>query len=173
MLATVNQILGLGTIILQALILSGALYYLWRRSSSDRLIKLIADYALWAALVIAWLATLGSLYYSEIAGFAPCQLCWFQRIAIYPQIVLLWVAAVRQDGLAKLYSLPLLCIGLLISLYHNYIYYNPPAVTMCSAAELSCTNKVVTIYGYISIPLMAATVLVAMGLLVLVARPRR
>lgn len=77
------------------------------------------DNRLYLAWVVALVATLGSLYFSEIRGFNPCILCWYQRICMYPLVILLGIAAFRSDFGIRKYALPLAVIGWLTALYQN------------------------------------------------------
>jgi len=98
---------------------------------------------------------LGSLYYSEIAGFEPCKLCWFQRIAMYPLAVILEVAAFTRDQKVARYALPLAGTGALVSGYH-YLIQHYPNLDAASCSVLSpCTGACVWDFGFVSIPLMA------------------
>ena len=76
-----------------------------------QLVAAVDDAALWIAFLVAATATAGSLYFSEVADFVPCQLCWFQRIAMYPLAVILLVAAIRRDRGVRWYVGPLAAIG--------------------------------------------------------------
>jgi len=111
------------------------------------------------AFIIALIATLGSLYYSEMAGFAPCNLCWLQRIFIYPQVFILGLAYFRKDIKIRDYSLLLAVIGLMFSLYHNYIYYTVKTTSLCSLS-IPCVQKYIIGLEYVTIPLMALTALI-------------
>ncbi|NTU98928.1 disulfide bond formation protein B [Candidatus Falkowbacteria bacterium] len=123
-----------------------------------RVFKFFEAAALPLAFLVALVSMLGSLYLSEIAGFAPCDLCWYQRIFMYPQVFLLGLAWYRKEHVIINYSLLLAAIGFAISIYHNYIVYQALTQTFCSLdAKVSCTEKYITVYGYISIPLMALT----------------
>lgn len=113
--------------------------------------------AIRAAFVVALVATAGSLYYSEIAGFVPCDLCWFQRIFMYPQVVLLGLALWKRDDRIVDYALALAGIGFLFSLYHNIIIATATQSAFCSFTSVSCTTKTVMGLGYVTIPLMALT----------------
>ncbi len=114
------------------------------------------------ALYIAWtqalVATLGSLYFSEVMHFTPCMLCWYQRIAMYPQVLLLGAGIVKRDKNVIVYSLPLAVIGFLISIYHNLLYYKilPEAAAPCTAG-VSCTTKFFAWFGFITIPFLSLT----------------
>lgn len=119
----------------------------------------LADALHEGGLAMAWLAavcaTLGSLYYSEIAGFVPCQLCWYQRIAMYPLAVILGIAAITGDRGVRRYVLPLAGIGLCISAYHYLVQWFPQLDTGSCAATAPCTAFYVREFGFISIPFMA------------------
>ena len=108
-----------------------------------------------AAWLTALVASVGSLYYSEVVGFPPCLLCWYQRIAMYPLVLVLGVGFLRDDAGAWLYGLPLSVVGLGIAGYHVLIQHRPALdVGACDAAA-PCTVRYVAAYGFISIPVMA------------------
>ena len=97
----------------------------WRLGSA------ISDAGVWLAFLVAATATFGSLYFSEVANFAPCRLCWFQRIAMYPLSVVLLVGAIRRDAAVRWYAGPLALIGALIAGYHTLIEWRPALDTRC------------------------------------------
>ncbi len=111
-------------------------------------------------LYIAWLqsivATLGSLYFSEVMKFPPCVLCWYQRILMYPLVFILAVGMVRKDKKVYTYVLPLSIMGLCIALYHNLLYYQilPESAAPCING-VSCTTKFIEWFGFITIPLLS------------------
>jgi disulfide bond formation protein DsbB len=105
----------------------------------------------------ALLAFLGSLYFSNILLYAPCDLCWYQRIAMYPLGVISLVALARKDVNGVWYALPLSIIGLLIAVWHvtKYTLVNVTqsvADVPCSIDGTSCTTRYLDIFGFISIP---------------------
>ena len=124
-----------------------------------------------SSLVLAWVvalvATLGSLYYSEVAHLPPCTLCWYQRIAMYPLAIVLAIAAVRSDFGVRRYVLPVVAIGAAISAYHYQLERFPSQATLACSVEVPCTTVWVWQLHYISIPFMAfsAFALIAMLLL--------
>jgi disulfide bond formation protein DsbB len=125
---------------------------------------------------VAIVATLGSLYYSEVRAFVPCVLCWWQRIFMYPLVVVLGVATFRQDRSAWVYALPLSVIGLTTSTYH-YLLQKVPSLAppaMC-AAGVPCTVQYVNYFGFVTIPFMAgsAFLLITLGLLSVALSARR
>ena len=111
-------------------------------------------------LLIAWfqslVATLGSLYFSEVMKFPPCVLCWYQRIGMYPLVFILAIGIIRKDRNLPFYVLPLSFTGLLISIYHNLLYYNliSEAAAPC-VAGISCTTKFIEWFGFVTIPLLS------------------
>lgn len=111
---------------------------------------------LFVAFIVSLLAMLGSLTYSDIIGYEPCKLCWFQRIAMYPQVVLMGVAIFRKDEWMKIYGVILSAIGGAIALYH-YVGQLGYTALPCSAIgySVSCSQKFVLEFGYITIPMMA------------------
>jgi len=127
---------------------------------------------LFLSLLVSAIATLGSLFFSELAKFEPCRLCWFQRIFMYPQVILLGIAWAKKDYKIIDYSLTLSLIGGTISLYHNYIYYWLQVATFCGLAEQgpSCTEKIILGQGYITIPLMALTAFISLISLFLIRK---
>lgn len=122
-----------------------------------KLSEFLEDYGGWLAFIVALTATLGSLYYSEIAGFIPCRLCWYQRILMYPLVSITLVGALRRDDFLPGYVLPLSILGMLVSGYHSLLekgVFPPPAV--CSA-DVPCTISYVNYLGFITIAVMAFT----------------
>lgn len=118
--------------------------------------KLIKEYGYYAAFLIAFVATLGSLFLSEVLHFPPCVLCWYQRVCMYPLVIILGVGIWRKDKQAYLYALPIVIIGTLISIYHNLLYYNilPESVAPC-VNGVSCTTKFINVFGFVDIPLLS------------------
>lgn len=111
-------------------------------------------------LYIAWLqavaAMAGSLFFSEILHFPPCVLCWYQRITMYPLVLIIAVGIAKKDKDLALYALPLSLIGLGIAIFHNLLYYNiiPEAAAPCLQG-VSCTTKFVEYFGFITIPFLS------------------
>ena len=111
--------------------------------------------ALPLAAAVAVVATLGSLYFSEVADFPPCRLCWFQRIGMYPLALLLPVALWRRDGQVRWYAAPLAALGGLVSAYHVLIERFPSLESGSCDPANPCSAIWVERLGYLTIPVMA------------------
>jgi len=127
--------------------------------------------ALWLALGVAFVCMAGSLYFSEVEHFTPCRLCWFQRIAMYPLVPVLAVAAWRRAADAKWYVLPLALGGACVSIYHYVIEWYPNLETGSCDPNAPCTLVYFREFGYQSLAFMALSGFLAIATLVLVARP--
>ena len=130
---------------------------------------LLNKYALYLAFLQAWAATLGSLYFSEVKGLFPCQLCWYQRIFMYPLAVIFAVAIFRKDKNAAYYALPLSIIGAFIALYHYLIQWTSLKdinLISCSLAN-DCSQKQVVYLGFITIPLFSLAAFLVITFLML------
>jgi disulfide bond formation protein DsbB len=124
------------------------------------------DALVYLAWIIALVATVGSLFFSEVMQLPPCVLCWYQRIAMYPLVVVIGAGILMRDGgRVKYYALPLALVGLAISIYHNLLYYGilPESITPCTEG-VSCTSRQIEWLGFITIPLMALTAFVGVSL---------
>src|SRR5690606_31914870 len=129
-----------------------------------------------ASLALAWVvatvATLGSLYYSEIADFTPCTLCWYQRICMYPLAVVLGIATFRRDRSVRWYVAPMAAIGAVVASYHSYIQaYPPPSGTAFCTLEAPCTARYVWELGFVSLPFMALAGFAFIVTMMVLARP--
>jgi disulfide bond formation protein DsbB len=111
--------------------------------------------ALGVAAVVAIVSMLGSLYYSEVANFPPCRLCWFQRIGMYPLAVILPLAAWRRDWAVRWYALPLAVGGGLVSVYHVLIERYPSLESGSCDPTNPCSIIWVERFEYLTIPTMA------------------
>ncbi len=106
-------------------------------------------------------AMVGSLLYSNVVGFPPCELCWIQRIFMYPQVLLSFLAMRRQDKSMVSYLIPTTLLGGAVALYHSVTHYGlGDGVVGCTSALGDCGKLYVFEYGYITIPLMSFTVFV-------------
>jgi disulfide bond formation protein DsbB len=119
------------------------------------LLAALRPVALPLAAAVAVVAMLGSLYFSEVADFPPCRLCWFQRIGMYPLAVILPIAAWRGDWSVRRYALPLAVGGGLVSAYHMLIERYPSLASGSCDPTNPCSIIWVERLGYLTIPTMA------------------
>jgi disulfide bond formation protein DsbB len=127
--------------------------------------------ALPLAAAVATVATAGSLYLSEVAGYLPCTLCWYQRIAMYPLVVVMGVAAIRADRQVWRTSLPLTSIGAGIAVWHIAIERNPALGGACDPTA-PCSIRWVEEFGFLTLPTMALIAFVTIAMLSLAAASR-
>ena len=106
------------------------------------------------ALAVATVATAGSLYYSEVAGYPPCELCWYQRICMYPLVPVLAVGLWHRGRSAGWYALPLAVVGLGVSAYHYQLQLFDSGSSSCDPSA-PCAFQWVDALGFASIPFMA------------------
>lgn len=121
--------------------------------------------AVWLAWLVALVSMVGSLIYSEIVHFIPCKLCWYQRIAMYPLTLILLVGGIRKAVAVKYYALPLTLIGLAISVWHYLIQIYPSLEGNACDPITPCTSRYVEVFGFISIPFMAAAGFIVIAVL--------
>jgi len=122
---------------------------------------------------IALLSVVGSLFFSEVMHLPPCVLCWYQRIAVYPLVLIIGTGIVVRDGRMKYYALPLCFAGLMISIYHNLLYYGfiPESITPCSEG-VPCNAVQIEWLGFITIPLMGLGAFVGIALCLLLYKQK-
>ena len=119
----------------------------------------LEGYELWLAFLVSAVATGGSLFFSEIAHFVPCELCWFQRICMYPLSIATLLAALANDRRAARYLLPLPLVGAGVSVYHLLVENGvvKEAQACLISAPGGCTVKWINEFGYVTIPTLALT----------------
>jgi disulfide bond formation protein DsbB len=134
--------------------------------------RTVADAGLWIAFLVAAGAMAGSLYFSEVADFVPCKLCWYQRIAMYPLAVILLVAAIRSDRSVRWYVVPVAVIGALVSSYHYLIEWRPSLEGgACAATGPACSAIWFRELGFVTLAFMALAGFVAIIVLITVTFP--
>ena len=164
-LGVVGQVLIVLGIVVGVLALAGV------RGPLEAIRNLLWGYELWGAFVVAAVATGGSLFYSQVAHFVPCEFCWFQRVLMYPLSILTLLIAIRGDNRAARYLIPLPIVGAGTSIYHMLIergvIREPGACTITGGG--CSTNWIIRhSFGYLTIPTLALTAfLLLIGFLVL------
>jgi disulfide bond formation protein DsbB len=164
--------------------LSGVLFLIWAgvmavaarfsdevADTVERLRLRSAPWAPAAAFSVAALATFGSLYFSEVVGYEPCRLCWYQRIAMYPLVIILAVGVARRDVGVRWYAVPVAIIGAAISTYHYVLEWFPAIDTGACHVGIPCTAVWFREFGFVSLPFLALTAFLL--IIVLLAIPPR
>jgi disulfide bond formation protein DsbB len=165
-----------GQVLAGILLLTGALWLVGVRSPLDLVRSTLWGYELWLAFVVAAVATGGSLFFSEIAHFVPCELCWYQRICMYPLSITTLFAAFHNDHRFARYLLPFPVFGAGVSIYHLLVengVVNQAQACLVSAPG-GCATKWINEFGYVTIPTLALTgfVLAFAFLLLAAVEPR-
>lgn len=116
----------------------------------------------------------GSLFFSEVMKLPPCLLCWYQRIAMYPLVLILPIGIISQDSKVRRYSLPLALIGFVIASYHVLLYYGviPESIVPCTQG-VSCTSRQIEWLGFITIPLLSFMAFTVISISLYFYRPQK
>lgn len=162
MTTLVIKSLAILTLLSNCFILLSVIYLIFRSFGKiglvENIIKFFRNHALAFALTVALTATSGSLFFSEVALLSPCKLCWFQRIFMYPQALILGIALYFKDISVRKYIIPMCIVGGTISIYNYYLQLFPPAASLCAINAVdSCSEKIYMQYGYITFAVMALT----------------
>lgn len=130
----------------------------------------IMPYLAW---VIALLSVVGSLFFSEVMQLPPCVLCWYQRIAMYPLVLIIGTGIILRDKRMNIYALPLALVGLVVAIYHNLIYYGfiPESITPCTEG-VPCNAVQIEWFGFITIPFMGLGAFACIALCLLISKPK-
>jgi disulfide bond formation protein DsbB len=172
---TVATFLGLLTLVAFLGVLGVAIAWVLDRvgvadGGVDRLAAAAGPLTLWLAFLVALTATSGSLYFSEVAHFTPCALCWYQRIAMYPMVVILGIAALRGDAGVARYAVPVAAIGAFISAWHIGVERVPGLPSGACSLDVPCSLIYVQVVGFVTIPTMALAGFLSIITLLLLAR---
>jgi len=131
----------------------------------------------WTLLFLCWLvagvSTLGSIFFSHVMDFAPCVLCWYQRICLFPLVVILAAGLFPFDKSVVKYALPLAAAGWLTACYHVLLYAGvvPKSIQPC-AQGVSCTEEYIQLFGFVSIPLLSLLSFTLLTVLLLIIKRR-
>jgi disulfide bond formation protein DsbB len=148
-----------GQVLLGVFVVAGLLWVAGVRGPLRWIRSAIWGYELWLAFAVSAIATGGSLFFSEVAHYVPCELCWFQRIFMYPLSIVTLLAAIWNDHRVARYLLPLPVIGAGFSIYHVLIEEGvvTQSQTCLVSAPGGCATKWIDEFGYVTIPVLALT----------------
>lgn len=118
--------------------------------------RVISTTVILLCFLVASVATLGSLFFSEIMNFVPCSMCWYQRIFMYPLVLIFLINLLYPDDKLFKYSMPLVATGLFFSIYHNLLMFDiiPASVVPC-VSGVPCSTEYINWFGFITIPLLS------------------
>lgn len=172
----VADLLAYGTFALNIGLLIALVAYLYNRVSKEGLSRFesynklkdfISSYALELAFAQASVATAGSLFMSNVLQWAPCRLCWFQRIFMYPLVLVLGASLFFNSRDVKDYAIPLTLVGIPIAGYHFITQRISQFQSAgCSLTQVSCSTEYTFHFGYITVPTMALTAFLVVLILV-------
>ena len=130
---------------------------------------------LFAAWAVALVAMAGSLFYSEVLGYEPCEFCWYQRILMYPLVLIYGVAIVKKNSDIALPGVILSGIGIFVSTYHYLLQQIPGLSGNNACGAVPCSSQYVNYFGFVTIPFLAGTAFVMIFIthLLLLSRKRR
>lgn len=161
MVSTVNFVLAVGAVLLQVFLF--VVIFAWfiakekPESSFGKFLRYVTvEKGILLSFLVALSGLILSLFYSEFAGYTPCVLCWYQRIALYPQVLILGLALWRKETAVRIYSISLSVLGAIVALYNTYLQFGGNPLIPCDAAA-SCSQRFVFEFGYITIPTMSLT----------------
>jgi disulfide bond formation protein DsbB len=157
---TFNQVVSIGSIILQVVFVVFAISLGFFRKRTNPVLVFFKQYGFIVGFLIAFGSMALSLFYSNVIGFPPCELCWVQRIFLYPQVLLFGMELYKKDKTMLDHSMALAICGALVSMYHVYIEHGGSSALGCAtggADTISCATRYVYEFGYVSIPVMALT----------------
>ena len=177
MLSSLNLLLAILTLSSHIFLVVYFLYFLLSKGSPEHSItKFLAKNGLYFAFAVSAMSSATSLFYSVIVGYEPCDLCWYQRIFMFPQVFILGIALYKKSNAIIDYALTLSAIGGLIALYHNYIYFaGSSSIFPCPASVSSapCAVQYVLEFGYITIPVMSLTSFILISFFLLLKKYQR
>ena len=178
MVAFVIDFLSVATLASNVVFIILFLIFLYSRFTNKspwgRIVRYLKPRAISLSLFFALVATLGSLFLSEVAKYSPCLLCWYQRIFMYPLVFVLGTALFKKTRDVASYVLPLSMVGGLLAAFHYWgqVTYNP--FTSCAAIgfSVSCSERFFTHFGYITIPFMAFSAFVYITSLMIIFKKK-
>ncbi len=164
----IDQLLSLGVLMMDVglLVFFGIFigFVLTRKTGmfwNNPLVKLIGKNGRVLAFMVIFAGVAGSLFFSNIVLLPPCELCWYQRVFLYPQLFIVGYGILKNDRRVGEYSILLSVIGIIIAIYHYYLQMGGAPFTTCGLGEVSCSEIQFIRYGFITIPVMSLTAFAA------------
>ncbi len=157
--SNMNFVVATMTLLSNIVFVGIALFVVFDKKFRGFVYDFVNKYILSILFVTSLVAVVGSLIYSNVIGFPPCELCWIQRIFMYPQPILLFLAMRKKDKNIVEFLLPLSLLGGLVALYHSMTHFGlGDGLVGCTSALGDCGKLYVFEYSYITIPFMSFTI---------------
>lgn len=156
----INKILSVGTIFLQFFILLLIVNLIFFKKHNNKILTFFKNYTFYLGFLAALGAVFLSLFYSEVVGFPACELCWIQRIFLYPQLILFGMESYKKDRSIVDFSIAFAILGSIVSIYHIFVesgITSGPACADPSNEGVSCAIRYIYEFGYVTMPIMALT----------------
>lgn len=171
-LQNANALVGIGVLFLEitTLVLLGMYFMRARLPLAATVSAFLSRWGMHIALTFAALGTVLTLYYSEVLGLEPCSLCWWQRIFLYPQVVILAMALWMKDTRAALYAMALSIVGAGFGLYQHALQMMGEGSLPCPATTVSCAQRFLFEFGHITFPFAAFVLFAFLFVLMLFVR---
>ncbi|MEK9177298.1 MAG: disulfide bond formation protein B [Patescibacteria group bacterium] len=167
-LEQLNELVALGTLGMEALAVLLLAVFIWGKGTP--LARLAEKWALPFSLLVVLVGIVVSLVYSDYFGIEACWLCWYQRVFLYPQVVLFAVALWKKDTRVAYYSIALSVFGAAVALYQHYLQMGGTGVLPCPASGGDCAQRFIFEYGHITFPWIALTTFALLIVLMLYVR---
>ncbi len=166
MISTITHFIPYLVVGFQIFLVFALITLLTRKSFGKEMVHWAGKHAVVLGFLVSLMAITGSLFYSEIVGYTPCVLCWWQRIFLYPQIILFIIALRKRDRGVFKYSVALASFAGVFALYHSYVYAGGKSLLPCTALGGACSKVYVYAFkGLVTIPSMSLTIVIAFILL--------
>jgi disulfide bond formation protein DsbB len=153
-----------------SLLLVWAIFMGSKGETGRAVLQVARDNAMRLSLLLAGASMVGSLYFSEVAHYAPCKLCWYQRVCMYSVAVISLVAVIRRERSAAPYVLTLSLVGLVVSTYHYVVEWFPQLESRVCAVDVPCTTIWFRELGFLTMPSMAGIAFIAIILTMVAER---
>lgn len=170
MVDLISQFIPLSVLLSHFLLAFVILAFIFRKSWGGGAINFVRAHALVIGFTLSLFIVLGSMFYSSVLGYPPCELCWWQRILLFPSLILFIVALKNKDNKVFSYVLPLALLAGVISVYQIYAQMGGTSILDCTAVGGDCLKVYVDAFGFITIPVMGLTSAVSLSLLSFIAK---
>jgi disulfide bond formation protein DsbB len=162
-----NLVLSLMTLLVDALIVFVIFSAISGSPSVRKFLLFLKKYAYQGALLFSLSGVIGSLIYSNIIGFEPCSLCWWQRVFLYSIAFLLILALWRKERVITNYIFGLSTMGIVFALYHSLVQLGRSS-SFCNGLDVDCSQIYFSSFGFVTIPFMSLTIFAAVGAFMLI-----